>query len=789
MSRRRHSRAAGPFDRAHLPAAVLALLLAADVRAGTDPPPVSFRAAVRYPITGLPADLTVVDLDLDDELDVAVASYDTSAATLLLGDGDGRLRPGGDAPTVGKPLGITAGRLDSDLLPDLVLTEEESDNMWFLRNRGGGLFDAPRKVLGGHDPWPVVAVDFDGDGALDLVQALAGELGGRINVLYGNGQGAFDAPVGTRTRGGNQSLVVADFNGDDLLDAAAANGSRASVSVVLGGENRTLVPQIESAILTAPTGLAAGYVDDDDVLDVVATAIGGTQISLSYGLGDGRFAPAQLFRVGQGPIGVALADLDGDERLNAIVANSGSNTISVLFGNDLGGFLPVRNFVTDGMPIALRVIDLNGDDFLDIVSANNGVGGVAHSATVLFGNGSDLDAARLLPGAALAGPVAVGDLNNDGRADLAASATEAVAVATYLGRSDGTFNAPHLVPLPGAPSAVVLADVNGDDRPDLVTAESSATNLALALNRGSAFAATVPLPTGGAARAVAAADYDGDGAIDLAAALPGSNEVSVLRGSGTGGFAAPVKVTLPGSPVALASGDFDGNARADVAVLTTSPAGVTVLLGSATGMLTVAGNASLNGNPIAFALLDADDDGDDDVAATYAPHALEILLSNGAGSFSASRSSVPGLSMPVALTARDVNGDRRADLLVADNGTASIAVFAATGAAAFAAPIRYSPGALSAGLAVGDFDGDGGYDFTATGTGSATGLNAISAFSPGDANGDDAVTAADLVALAGTLNRASSVPSERAASAAFDANGDGVVNRQDLRGIVGRIFG
>jgi hypothetical protein len=58
----------------------------------------------------------------------------------------------------------------------------------------------------------VAAVDLNGDGKLDLVTPNADN--GTIGILFGNGNGTFQAPV--TYAGGNYPIkvAVADFNGD-----------------------------------------------------------------------------------------------------------------------------------------------------------------------------------------------------------------------------------------------------------------------------------------------------------------------------------------------------------------------------------------------------------------------------------------------------------------------------------------------------------------------------------------------------------------------------------------------
>jgi hypothetical protein len=108
------------------------------------------------------------------------------------------------------------------------------------------------------------------------------------------------------------------------------------------------------------------------------------------------------------------------------------------------------------------------------------------------------------PAAAYAGgtplmAVAVGDLDGDGRPDLAAAKDIGGGVAVFLNRGDGTFGAalPVAVGL-GVPStAIAIGDLDGDGKNDLVVANQNGGVLSVLLNRGGgAFAGSVQYAAG-----------------------------------------------------------------------------------------------------------------------------------------------------------------------------------------------------------------------------------------------------------------------------------------------------
>src|SRR5438552_9521026 len=133
------------------------------------------------------------------------------------------------------------------------------------------------------------------------------------------------------------------------------------------------------------------------------------------------FAAKQDFATGSIPRSVTVGDLNGDGGLDLAVANQTSNTVSVLLNTTTPGsatpsFTAKQDFATGTNPLSVTVGDLNGDGKLDLAIANNN----SSTASVLLNTTA--------PGAATpsfaakqdfatgASPhsVTVGDLNRDG---------------------------------------------------------------------------------------------------------------------------------------------------------------------------------------------------------------------------------------------------------------------------------------------------------------------------------------------------------------------------------------
>src|SRR5439155_11712453 len=156
------------------------------------------------------------------------------------------------------------------------------------------------------------------------------------------------------------------------------------------------------------------------------------------------------------------------------VANNFANTVSVPLGNGDGSFGAKTDFGTGSGPNSVAIGDLNGDGKPDLAVAN----GSSNTVSVLLGNGNGSFGARTDYGTGSAPrSVAIGDLNGDGKPDLAVANTGSYpgydgTVSVLLGNGNGSFGAKTNFGTGSKPFSVAIGDVNGDGRPDLAVANN-----------------------------------------------------------------------------------------------------------------------------------------------------------------------------------------------------------------------------------------------------------------------------------------------------------------------------
>lgn len=332
-----------------------------------------------------------------------------------------------------------------------------------------------------------------------------------------------------------------------------------------------------------PAGVAIGDLDGDGKADIAAADIGTNKISVLRNTGSSgtiSFAAKVDSTAGDNPYGVAIGDIDGDGKPDIAVANSGSNTISVLRNTGSSGtisFAEKADFSVGIQPYNVAIGDFDGDGKPDLAVTNNGTNTISllrntsTAGSISFAAKADFTAGTNPWG------ITVGDLDGDGKSDLAVTIQSPSSVVAFRNLStSGSFSfAPTVSFATGAgPSSVAIGDLDGDGKPDLVTGNYGSGNaISLLRNTGSSgtisFASKVDLTSGSGPISVAVGDLDGDGKPDLAIANADNGTVSALKNtsvSGTFSFVSKVDFTTGALPYDIAIGDMDGDGKPDLAL-------------------------------------------------------------------------------------------------------------------------------------------------------------------------------------------------------------------------------
>lgn len=309
----------------------------------------------------------------------------------------------------------------------------------------------------------LISADLNRDGKADIVSTAYNHSG--IDVLLGDGSGAFIASQRIPTGAGPYHLAVADVDGNGWPDLAVTNNTGNTVSILLGSGGGAFSAPVN---LMNMSPLSAQFidVDADGKLDLAVLANG--RLRLWTGNGQGTFSFKNEINADSGAALSTAADVDGDGRSDLIVQAGSGTYLSVFRNNGDGTFRSIRTTPLTSAAASCASADFNEDGKPDLVAAEYAAGLVS----VLPGRGDGtFDPPRSIASRAGSRILALGDLNCDGHVDVAVSHLGTPQVGVLLGRGDGSFDSNTLtVVAPGATSAlgVAIGDLNGDSRPDLL---------------------------------------------------------------------------------------------------------------------------------------------------------------------------------------------------------------------------------------------------------------------------------------------------------------------------------
>ncbi len=461
-------------------------------------------------------------------------------------------------------------------------------------------------------------------------------------------------------------MTAADVNGDGKPDLIVANAIDGTVSVLLnttapGAATPSFAAQQTFAVGNAPNSVTAADVNGDGKPDLIVANANDSTVSVLLnttvpGAATPSFAAQQTFATGSFPVSVTAADVNGDGKPDLIVANASDNTVSVLLNTTAPGaatpsFAAQQTFATGSVPISVTAADVNGDGKPDLIVANQNDNTVSVLLNTTAPGAATPSFAAQQTFATGSGPasVTVADVNGDGKPDLIVANENGNTVSVLLnttapGAATPSFAAQQTFATGSAPISVTAADVNGDGKPDLIVANANDSTVSVLLNTtpapattfdANSFAAQQTFATGSAPISVTAADVNGDGKPDLIVANGNDNTVSVLLnttapGAATPSFAAQQTFATGSDPISVTAADVNGDGKPDLIVANGNDSTVSVLLNT-----TVPGAAT--------------------------------------PSFAAQQTFATG-SGPHSVTAADVNGDGKPDLIVANGSGNTVSV-------------------------------------------------------------------------------------------------------------------
>ncbi len=459
-----------------------------------------------------------------------------------------------------------------------------------------------------------------------------------------------DAPEGPT------GVLTADLDGDGKLDLVATSGG--GVGTFLGNGDGTFAAERRiAANVVGP--MAAADVDGDGKIDVLAVSPEGDAIVALPGLGDGSFGPSRSTPVSVSVSGKPLlADFNADGRMDVAMIGAGAS-VNVLLGTTGFDWAPAKNHGLGSAVTLMDEGDLDGDGKLDLVVASASDGRIYALSGV--GDGT-IKAPQVLASMAGLSDLALGDLDNDGKAEIVLDVNGEVWVLRRSASGDYPKGSAGIA-VPKAQGPLLLADVDSDDRLDVVVGS-----------------------------------------------IPGGSDVHVLRSASYGRSLQSRQVTPVGQMDAMAVGDVNGDGRLDLVMANRSAKALGVFLGLGQGMFRASGMQGGDSVPDGWIVGDLDQDGLDDILGHKSGYKLLSIFSGMFGWGMEQTWDIPAEAGSVFGLA-DLNGDGKQDIVIGSSKAKNI-FFLMSSADHYNRTLTNFDSMMNA-LVLGDWNGDGKLDFAA----------------------------------------------------------------------------
>lgn len=297
---------------------------------------------------------------------------------------------------------------------------------------------------------------------------------------------------------GLYDLCLCDFDGNKKVDIATANDNANLIALLENTStgsglstlsfNKISVAQTPQILLnTKSIHTVCGDLNGDGKPELVVSEGGATGDRIfiyrntSTGAGNFTFSVQSIKLAGKKVKRVKIADLDLDGKPEMVVTNKSANNVTILVNQSTPSSITFSaSQITLSLPGAastdgLAVDDLNGDRLPEIITSQFLT---ATSNIYILKNNSTpgnitISAPTILPLGGTVVNLKVGDLDNDGKPDIAATQLPSSSISVFLNQSNTTtmsFSAPAVIATEARPWGLDFGDLDGDRKTDIVIA-------------------------------------------------------------------------------------------------------------------------------------------------------------------------------------------------------------------------------------------------------------------------------------------------------------------------------
>ena len=542
--------------------------------------------------------LQTVDFNLDGKNDliwkntgstIYIRLNANSGSALATTDFTTEVTLSGDLNTYG---GLSIADINGDGKPDIAASDN-ADMGVFENVYSSGVFDASSFIPAyqyqgnGASTYPTspLIADLNGDGKPDIVAGITNSSPKKISIYQNNNVHAPVISVNTvsplaASIGATVTITGNNFStvpGENIVRFGAVEASLLSATANL------ITAQVPAGASYAPVSVRKGEFSSSYHLPFATSFSTGVTFDATH------FGAPVNFTLSGANYDIEVVDLDRDGKPDIVA--EGSGLISRIFKNDFtSGVISTTSLavpiVTGSSSGNAKVVDCEGDGRADIVSINGTAyqnlstpGAISFSASVSLSLGdAEMD---------------YGDLNNDGKLDLAVTETTAgsarLKLLENLSRNGaftaagafGMFSSVYYIGKPSTGGGIAVSDFDSDGFADVITSNPGAGNISIFRNKGlgrvnaSMFHPRIDQAVGNTPGRLYKGDFDRDGKIDLLLYHGGTNTtlLIVLQNTSTAGSISfnRIDLTNPSATTVATIDDLDGDDKPEI--ITTSETG------------------------------------------------------------------------------------------------------------------------------------------------------------------------------------------------------------------------
>ena len=524
--------------------------------------------------------IALVDWNKDGKLDLAGLTPN-SEPFIAIGNGDGTFQTPRLAAAAPNARLILAADTNRDGRPDLITFT--ASQVIVIPNNADGTFAA---AIASNLPTSDISSmrfgltgDWNADGNVDLAGLAGTEL---FEVLFGDGTGRFTTSHVQRggVARGFSAVIPSNGNGAVFLlpdpnSTSVVYFATLSAGTIVDGPQLLRLPDETALTFRSRAMGAAADLNKDGLADAVVADIVSNNLRLATFLGKKalRDIPNSALPVIKTPLNglqpallaIFLEDFNGDNNRDALVVGGTRDPSLFLHTGDGRGNFNIASTTTLPLTItAAATADFNADQRADLALGAYTFADGGEVQVVLGGPSSLTLSTRIKLGALTPAAIATGDLNSDGKPDIAVITQDpnstALALNLYLATGPTTFASAIVIPLntSGFASALTIANIDATSTPEILLGLSGGLRIYRSTNAAWTQVDRGTTSFGGGATSILVNDFNGDSKPDLLLATCCGTSNYIHLGNGDGTFQA----ALSGPPFdsrAMFLADFNGD--------------------------------------------------------------------------------------------------------------------------------------------------------------------------------------------------------------------------------------